>query len=635
MKAIKTLVSLAAFCPLLAQADVLETRSTYQCISVYWTRANTGPCTVHYKRDVGETTWNQAQNLYWDNVSNVPGTEVHPAQEGQFRGSIVNLKSGTRHRIRLTIPHEPVKEFLVWTRASNPPTSDDPASGLTTKTIRTGANISFSTTSGGNDAAWQVYDGGGGTIANTEGGPNVAINVLHNKVIIRNIKISGARKNALVIASGVSDVIIDNCDIWNWGRSQATANNENGDQPDYHFGAVAPGDVAIGAQDFAVVAIGARRVTIQNCKIHHPRYRAAVWHEFSNIRTGHPHGPVALITGVRDEATGTGAWEGNHVIRFNEFYSDAKKPFEDILGLGENFSQAGFPGPDSDIHGNIFRHAADDAIEADGGNCNVRIWGNYFDATYSRLSHQSLSIGPAYFFRNVIARGYGPVLSAIRSVKPGWMPPAGFDVSYEMLKLKSLRSPVDAQNNPTQKGLHFHGPFYVYHNTSLASDATGIKEVMNLYDTGGNKPPAEDVERVHLCNNLWVTTASYIRDDSPTQSDWVGCTSRRDLHNKPGVFFWVTEDFANLLPHWIVGHGTYPTNDPVGSTAITPRPTGFYQLEMNSPGHDGAAPLPNFNSSLESNPPSSTPPDIGAHATGSAKMQFGVGATWNPIDPDD
>lgn len=593
-----------------AAADKLETRSTYHCLSIYWTRPIAASCTVQYKREVGETTWNRAQDLYWDGVSGVGDTNVHLAHQGQFKGSIVNLKPGVRHRIRLSVPGEAAKEFTVSTRADNPPTA-----GLPTKAIPTGANVAFATDSGGNEASWQVYDGGGGAITNNERGPDVAITVRHSKVIVRNITISGARKNAIVVAPGVSDVIIERCDLSNWGRTQAVANNENGPNGrDWDYGSPAPGDVAIGAQDGAIIADKTRRVTIQHCRIHHPRYRAAVWQEFA-VRFGHPHGPFALRTGTTDNATGAGAWEGNHVIRFNEFYSDANKPFEDTLGLGQNFSKTGFPGPDSDLYGNLFRHCADDAIEADGGNCNVRVWGNYFDACYSRLSHQCSTIGPSYFFRNVIARGYGPVFNAIKKIKPaGWPVQPGFEVSYEILKLKSVAT------------AHFNGPLYVYHNTSLVSGALGIKEVMNLYDTKKDNPP-RNIERVILRNNVWVTTARYIADDSKT-TDWVNCLAQNDLHNKanqPGVdFSWVTGNIA-ASPIWAAGSGTYPTSDPLGADTPTPRPSGFYQLRADSLGYHAGVAIPNFNRGDHL-------PDVGAHESGAPALQFGVGATWNSLE---
>src|SRR3954454_14665332 len=71
-------------------------------------------------------------------------------------------------------------------------------------------------------------------------------------------------------------------------------------------------------------------------------------------------------------------------------------------------SFTGFPGADSDIYGNIIRYCADDAIEADGGGMNVRIWGNYIDGTSTVFSFSPLSLGPVYLSRNVIERGgYG------------------------------------------------------------------------------------------------------------------------------------------------------------------------------------------------------------------------------------
>ena len=304
--------------PPAARADEPATRSTYNCISIYWTRPAAASCEMRFQRE-GEVNWNAAQNLYWDGVSGVGASDRHPAQQGQFRGSIVNLKPGTRHRVRLLVAGEPAKEISVWTCAYNPATS-----GPAVKSIPTGSNVAFTTSGGGNASSWQIYDGNDGTISNTEGGPNVALAIRHNKVIVRNLKISGARKNAILIKPGVSDVIIENCDIWNWGRSQAKANDENGNAKDWDYGTPVAGDVAIGAQDGAIVADKTRRVTVRNCRIHHPRYRAALWHEFA-ARGGHPHGPFAIRTGATDGDAGAGAWEGSHVVCANEFYSDSEQ----------------------------------------------------------------------------------------------------------------------------------------------------------------------------------------------------------------------------------------------------------------------------------------------------------------------
>ena len=70
------------------------------------------------------------------------------------------------------------------------------------------------------------------------------------------------------------------------------------------------------------------------------------------------------------------------MIRHNEIFStDGSHYFNDGIGGSDNFSTTGFPNADSDIYGNEISHVWDDAIEAEGGNRNVRIWGNYMDRT--------------------------------------------------------------------------------------------------------------------------------------------------------------------------------------------------------------------------------------------------------------
>src|SRR5258706_11023694 len=122
------------------------------------------------------------------------------------------------------------------------------------------------------------------------------------------------------------------------------------------------------------------RVTIQRNKIHDPRYSANSW------TNGHPAGPQ----GVTFSYCG-----GNHVIRHNEISGGAKH-LNDGLGGEDNFSKTGFPNSDSDIYGNTITATWDDGIEAEGGNKNVRIWGNYLDRTATGIATTVVSVGPVY-----------------------------------------------------------------------------------------------------------------------------------------------------------------------------------------------------------------------------------------------
>ena len=139
---------------------------------------------------------------------------------------------------------------------------------------------------------------------------------------------------------------------------------------------------------------------------------------------------------------------------------------------------------------------------------------------------------------------------------------------------------------------------------------------------------AQDVERVVLRNNIWITTTNYIKDQSNT-TDWVNCSAHNDLHNKPNQMAlpWVNGDWQST-PIWAAGNGTYPRNDPLGFDAPTPAPSGNYTL--NGSGSIVGMALPNFNLSSLSNPPASAPL-IGAAGKG-APMSFGVGTTWDFID---
>src|SRR5207253_1421742 len=78
--------------------------------------------------------------------------------------------------------------------------------------------------------------------------------------------------------------------------------------------------------------------------------------------------------------------------------------YNDGIGGEDNFTKTGFPNADSDIYGNRVEQAWDDGIEAEGGNRNVRIWGNYMNQTLTGVATTANSVGPSYIFRNVFNR---------------------------------------------------------------------------------------------------------------------------------------------------------------------------------------------------------------------------------------
>jgi len=175
-------------------------------------------------------------------------------------------------------------------------------------------------------------------------------------------------------------IVIENCDISQWGTE-----SEQGWGKNYQAG------IFSNNRDL-------RAVVIQRCKLHHPSWDSNSWAE-KHGKSTHPAGPQTVVL-----------WEseGNHVIRYNECWSDPDHYFNDGMGAGSNGGFRGFPGADSDIYCNYVANCWDDGIEAEGGDQNVRIWNNYIEEVLIPIANAAASIGPLYAWRNVSGRCYSP-----------------------------------------------------------------------------------------------------------------------------------------------------------------------------------------------------------------------------------
>ena len=144
---------------------------------------------------------------------------------------------------------------------------------------------------------------------------------------------------------------------------------------------------------------GSGNLTIQRNLIEDPRGASNDW------ETGHPDGPqgISLIES-----------SGGNVIRYNDIISSEDHGFNDGIGGSNNFSFTGNMNRDSDIHGNIIRNCWDDAIECEGGNTNVRIWGNYIHLVLQWNSNSIDIKRSIYIFRNVSGRKPGITLEQSR-----------------------------------------------------------------------------------------------------------------------------------------------------------------------------------------------------------------------------
>jgi hypothetical protein len=306
------------------------------------------------------------------------------------------------------------------------------------------------------------------------------------------------------------------------------------------------------------------RITVQRNKIHSPRYSANSWSD------GHPAGPQAITFSYCG---------GNNVFRYNEIYSTNGNFYNDPIGGEDNYTKTGFPNYDSDIYGNVFANAYDDGIEAEGGNRNVRIWGNYLDQTGTGVATTITSVGPVYVFRNVYNRSRMRYQSSLDSDDRGPFFKSGTDTSVG------------------------NGRRYVFHNTSLQPTQSGASYPLGagsgIHGTGGD-PLTNTVSR----NNIyWIWKSGW--DSIDQLSSGFGNDMNYDLYN--GSINGGTGAEANGLK---VSAPTFASGSGVAMS-------GMYQLAPGSAGYGAGVRIQNFNDV-------SATPDMGAHQSGAPAMSFGV-----------
>jgi hypothetical protein len=196
------------------------------------------------------------------------------------------------------------------------------------------------------------------------------------------------------------------------------------------------------------------------------------------------------------ESSETTALRGRGGSRRTVFRYNVVDGYFDGGGPGYNDGYDRYAGADLDMHDNTFRHIADDALEVDGNNINVRIWNNRVEHVSSLFSTSPSKYGPVYFFRNTVWRvgndGVGQF--PYGNPQPG---PSG---------LKYGESVPPAL-------------IYVVHNTFWTDSNTpsNVSGWANYGGAGANPP------RMYVRNNLYQVTGdgfSWSRANSATTTNW-------------------------------------------------------------------------------------------------------------------
>jgi hypothetical protein len=546
---------------------------TFESIGVYWKAgpdAPGGECAVRY-RAKGADGWREALPLWYDK------------RNGEYRGSILDLKPGTDYEIQLrTEWHKKWMTIEARTRSENFPIER-------TVYLEPGKRSKpLVIDKGGKPGAFVLYTvrPGQSTTIDVANKHACCVEINASRVIVRGLTLKGAREDGIKLGN-VKDVVIEHCDISGWGRQAPCG---FGKRFDSGIKSVSP---------------ELKRIVVQRNRIHHPRYDSNNWTEKAprdRPEPYHPFGPQAITwTDTR----------GNHVIRYNHCYSDKDHRFTDVFGgWGSDRSTNGFPGPDSDVYGNLVTSCWDDGLQIEGGGCNVRVWGNYIDQTMVGIATASCTVGPLYIFRNVFARSqlaHLPKGDTDVLVHPGHMKTRGLP--------PTLNRGYFAKVGESAKG--GSGRQYWLHNTMLQPPPPPGKK-LTLGAQGGLHRVGKTLMITQLVslNNIWHVCHAPEEALVDRFSIFPGTDSRTntfdyDLYNGTIKEAYVGAEVNGIraVPVYLKGHGPE-----AGSK-------GLYQLKPGSPGHDAGKRIPNVNDGFHGKAP-----DIGACETGGKPMQFGVDA---------
>jgi len=172
-------------------------------------------------------------------------------------------------------------------------------------------------------------------------------------------------------------VRIRNCEFTGWGIggtpdfTDKAVPKENGQQVNFNAA--------------LFIGPGSKCVTVERCYFHDAYGTSCSWYY------AHPSGNEGIQMGRPDHST---------VIRWNDFVGSDLHRFNDAVEGEANFWENGGFNCDADVYGNFMVFCNDDNIELDGGQMNVRCFGNRFESSLCGVSIQGCMVSPSYVFDN-------------------------------------------------------------------------------------------------------------------------------------------------------------------------------------------------------------------------------------------
>jgi hypothetical protein len=555
---------------------VLSLASTYQSISVYANFLSDGndnnSATLAYRR-VGDTAWKSGMDLTPDRRKTVPGAGgPHPNPfANQWRGSLLMLQPDTSYEVRVTFadpdgvlgvnpvtatittrdetPPSPGTTYHVATTGNdaNPGTAAAPWSTLQraaasvlpgdTVVVEAGTYAPVTISASGTASGFIYFKAADGArpVIETTPGVGTLVSIAGSYIRFSGFEMVGGQWGVQVVL-GAHDVIVER----NLIRGQKSSGTEG---------------VAILLGDSFSVQNLVANITVQDNVI-----RADTLPE--------PETNMILVK----------AASGGHVIRRNQIifsYQGGNVHGTDCIGGLPNFAPHGGFFKDTDVNDNYCDGATDEGIEIDGGNANVRVWGNTIVGANLGFSITPVYYGPVYVFRNLV-----------HDLRDHWVG------SCVMIK--------DGESGS--------GAVYFYHNTFYSPSGTACRGVVKGAAAYGG---GADQSNVHFRNNVMHYWGRLYETSDKTVDynlSFVEPASGDRVAEWGGASYGSFADFQAGTGQ--EAHGLY------GRATFVNAAAGDYRLTADNPGVDRGVALRGFNDADSAWPSLGNGPDIGAFESG-------------------
>lgn len=352
---------------------------TLESCSVYVQQTQQAPDALNLAyRKTGSTAWLTAHELVNSDNDAVPRT------------SLFMLSPDTQYDVQLTDKNAKVlasATFKTWAQSQ-------PIAKTIFLSAADFAEQGLHLDQSGTEDGWIKYVGDGVTTFDADNRSEAAIHVdKASYIILENIILKGGKRHGIHLDQS-SHIIVRNCDISGYGRLGTQRIDLDGKYYDENNKSI--------NWDSGIHIDRSQHILIEHNFIHDPRTTANSWFY------SHPAGPNAIFLRAL----------GQVVIRYNDLIGSNAHRWNDVIeAYGNGHFDGGF-NKDADIYGNYFAFGNDDGIELDGGQCNVRFWGNKIEGTLCGISTAANVHGPSFIFRNLVTNlgdERGAVGSAVKN----------------------------------------------------------------------------------------------------------------------------------------------------------------------------------------------------------------------------